>query len=50
MRKQKSWSWKEIKKVWKLKDKGLNNREIGKIIGRTKASVHYIIGKTHDYF
>ena len=45
----KSWTSREIEKAWRLKNKGKPNREIGLALGRTAASVHYIVGKTHDY-
>jgi IS30 family transposase len=40
----------EINKVWKLKDKGLSNREIGERLGRKPDAISHIIRKTHDYW
>lgn len=46
--KPKRWTWKEVCKAWKMKRAGRSNREIGLVLGRTGASVHYMIGKTYD--
>ena len=47
---QRSWTAREIRKVWALKNKGRSNREIGLVIGRTAAAVHYIVGRTYDHW